>query len=709
MHGLADEAVERCLLPPMTTFQMAEQHGMYAKARPEDVGGVKAVKLERRRNARENWHLPFWHPDDEPQSATPIARNTPGFETKEYLPDPMAKRVCVRIEDLVTGEIHHVDPIEFYDGGRKWPDARLIRVRLQSRRDGTSRIGWEWRSRSSMLAIGLPPGWTARLLLSCSFDDCDLSLFGQYQDWKETADSDDPCVARCSEAEHNEVRHKILCGCHPMLSPVEELTLVHSVPKPLRAPAMRDVNVMRTIGSTFATIDAAYEFDRKSTGRVDIHAAWSDRIDDRGRADAQQNATLDPLEIDAPDAIPQDFDAQGLSVERKPLNHQFGDTRCRRVRYAPRAVARFQQYYDTTRPAERDAVAPTEVMIPSSARPTAPAIRSLVPSFSWAQEKESFPLEPWRRFHSKRTSALRIWLDGGWFASGEGEMLGIVLWPAMNDSQASALERRERVSLTPGDTMPPKEIEPYITRWGGDPIWSATAVTSLPTPNHFPGADRYAPSVSLHEAVRNGRGDATSARVAVAAYTPRFDEGRQALYCDVEIHPVPSYFAFVRLALVRYQPNSLDGVEISPVMVADFAQLLPDRAVTVRRRPDDRRTLAVEIFGTGSGGGAAGRQNQISVAIETRCNALGGEFVWSNDPAVRVETTRGSREALWSGTVTVGDTALDRRLVIREYEVFNVDGITTCQPDEVTCNGADTLRHPELGRRLIYADVLNLA
>jgi hypothetical protein len=33
MHGLADEATERCLLPPMTTFGTAEQHGMYANAR----------------------------------------------------------------------------------------------------------------------------------------------------------------------------------------------------------------------------------------------------------------------------------------------------------------------------------------------------------------------------------------------------------------------------------------------------------------------------------------------------------------------------------------------------------------------------------------------------------------------------------------------------------------------------------------------------
>jgi hypothetical protein len=697
MRRIEDEAVERCLLPPMTTFRMAEQHGMYAHVKPETLGGVKTVKLERA-DERERWHLPI-----DADSNSPIARNTPGRDMLEYLPDPMAKRVCIRIQDLVTGETHHPDPIPFYDATHAWPNAKRIRIRLQPRPDGAARIGWEWRPRAEMLVIGLPPGWSARLLLSSGFDDCDLPLFGQYRDWKTKATSNDPCVSRCGEQEHAEIRHKILCGCHQMLSPVEELTLVHAVPEPLRTPALADLNVFRKIGSTSATIDSTVDLDRKSTGRIDIDAEWMD-IDDVGEDHSKHQVTLEPLEIDAPDVV-GDFDAQGLSQRREALEHQFGDTRCRRVRYTPRAVARFSPYY--AEPSSRAAKTPVEVMIPSSARPPAPVIQSIIPSFSWSQEKEKFPLEPWRRFHSRRTSALRIWLDGGWFASGEDEMLGVVLWPSITDSQAAALERRERVSLMPEGRVPP-EIEPYVTRWGGDPIWRANEVTSLPTANHFLRADRYASNLMLAEG--NGRG-----RVCVAGHRPRLDDERRALYCDIEIHPVPSYFGFVRLAFVRYQPHSLEGAEISPVAVAGFAQLLPDRAVTVRRAPNDRRTLVVEIFGTGSDGGAADCRNQINLSVETRCPSMGGEFVWSPEPLVRVETTVGSREALWSGTVTIGDTPLDRRLVVREFEIFQADGETTCTGDETTktktetCNSAESLLHPQLARRLIYADVLDLS
>ncbi len=34
---------------------------------------------------------------------------------------------------------------------------------------------------------------------------------------------------------------------------------------------------------------------------------------------------------------------------------------------------------------------------------------------------------------------------------------------------------------------------------------------------------------------------------------------------------------FVRLALVRYQPNALAAAQLSTVVLADFAQLLPRR------------------------------------------------------------------------------------------------------------------------------------
>src|SRR5690606_20368096 len=44
-----------------------------------------------------------------------------------------------------------------------------------------------------------------------------------------------------------------------------------------------------------------------------------------------------------------------------------------------------------------------------------------------------------------------------------------------------------------------------------------------------------------------------------------------------------SYMAFVRLALVRYQPNALPGAKVSKVVLAEFAQVLPRRRASMKR------------------------------------------------------------------------------------------------------------------------------
>ena len=54
-------------------------------------------------------------------------------------------------------------------------------------------------------------------------------------------------------------------------------------------------------------------------------------------------------------------------------------------------------------------------------------------------------------------------------------------------------------------------------------------------------------------------------------------------YSDIELDPGASYMPFVRLALVRYQPNSLPDAKISKVFLTDFAQVLPRRRAVFQR------------------------------------------------------------------------------------------------------------------------------
>lgn len=69
-------------------------------------------------------------------------------------------------------------------------------------------------------------------------------------------------------------------------------------------------------------------------------------------------------------------------------------------------------------------------------------------------------------------------------------------------------------------------------------------------------------------------------------------------YADIEITPpptAPSYAPFVRLALARFQPNSLPKLALSPVVVTDPVRLLPDRRLIIERTGPD---LRLSLLGT---------------------------------------------------------------------------------------------------------------
>ena len=70
----------------------------------------------------------------------------------------------------------------------------------------------------------------------------------------------------------------------------------------------------------------------------------------------------------------------------------------------------------------------------------------------------------------------------------------------------------------------------------------------------------------------------------VVGHEVRPDPENLRWYCDVDILvPGDAYTPFVRLALARYQPDSLAGLELSPVVQLDYMQLYPDRYASVFR------------------------------------------------------------------------------------------------------------------------------
>jgi hypothetical protein len=270
-----------------------------------------------------------------------------------------------------------------------------------------------------------------------------------------------------------------------------------------------------------------------------------------------------------------------LGLRIKPLIQQFGDTKHRWVDYKLVAASRYREYFDKilaanpTLTTSRESEWTERVNIPSSARPKAPEIDYIIPTFEWRKSQTSEAVR-----HQRVGGGLRIFLKRPWYSSGDDEMLAVIL----PNPQAKPTMM----------TMLPSGYSDQYTSWGIDPLLYSVQPTGYsPEPADF----RMNPVID-DDLQYPGR---DSAKALVVAYPVHFDEDRQMWFCDLSVNPGNMYFPFIRLVLARYQPYSVrkddEDVCLSPVVTADFIQLMPERQTTVVFKKDDsnsRFTITVE-------------------------------------------------------------------------------------------------------------------
>ncbi|HEY0368105.1 MAG TPA: hypothetical protein VGC85_00780, partial [Chthoniobacterales bacterium] len=298
----------------------------------------------------------------------------------------------------------------------------------------------------------------------------------------------------------------------------------------------------------------------------------------------------------------------------------------------------------------------------------------VIPTFGWERQTET---------NLKRSvrygGGLRVYLERPWFSSGEGELLGVALWSYANGS----------LTKTARD-----KFKPFFTQWGMDPSWETAGLTNCPEPYNFADADAVEYDLSLEEASAQ-QPDGKPGRISVAGFTPQFDEATQLWFADLTINlPSEAYMPFVRLALVRYQPNALADAKVSRVVLADFAQLTPDRSATVTTDPYHARAIRVTVSGVAPRGPRPVVQNEslpkkhevptatrIRVRVQKRDDAIASDLAWNDvgaDVAKVAATIDGHSPsdpdlAMWSGTVTFAEkpAAGQFRLVIEEHEFIS--------------------------------------
>ena len=603
------QATERHLAPPKSSQLLAERHGHF------DAGQLMASDAAAyNRASREAGSLTH-----RPKAGSNDLELIPGVEPKEdkavhrtfwlqknatfdvsYLPDPFARGVLLRDLPGMAGIDDVQDNVNRLPFDGPWPDLKPLRLRLTGLPKNEAPAAPTWDPATRVLTVGLAQGETRKVLIASYFQLADLEQMGVW-DWTVQKAPPDLAALRTAAAEGRNWLHL----------PYRTLTLVHPVQQPLAIPEVSSFDAAtRSIGDTSALVNGTLDIDAKSTGKLDVWAAWSDPVDDP--ADPANNPVTDHVDQrqhvrelavadnanDAP-SLKQVLDGMAKGTPPTPavpnppppapsqgLRHTFGDTKYHKVTYSLVGTTRFREHFaqaiadDPTllvRPFEGKDPKPwptTDLDIPNSARPAPLRPVSILPAFLWSESTAGTV-----RTRERRGGGLRVYVERPWHLSGDGEQVGVVVKPAN----------------APMAGKPAETLQKYTSEWAMDPLWDAARTKPLAVADFKNGT----PSPTAEPRLLAELADP---RVHVVGFTPEYDPTRKLWFADIQLEAAKTYFPFVRLALARYHPISIDGAHLSSVVLSDYVQVPPHRWVDYDLgNVTPNGTLAVTLRGPGHG------------------------------------------------------------------------------------------------------------
>ncbi|MDX1124783.1 hypothetical protein GOL24_10755 [Sinorhizobium medicae] len=386
--------------------------------------------------------------------------------------------------------------------------------------------------------------------------------------------------------------------------------------------------------------DGSVAFDQESVTllRIEDFPPETKRIDLLGQqrdADELNTAKADgqdlPLRAQRPAAF-SDACARYIRLFAVAISRHVGSLRTR-YDEVPEKLNRVAPELVNGKPTGKP-MALKEFWLPATVRPPRIVPKSAIPSFLWEDHTLMVPNgnadsgAKVSLVYAKRSTRVRVRLKRPWFVTGEGERLGVVIWPPNLFTLDSDKVRNDRIKPPPPDR---KEIDlrklpddgsgiPYlqdadlgiggqwVTRWAADPIRSLGQVDGwLLSKDNFPHEkikdeklyfeqppEKISPNALLvtnvlmpvpADADARPTVDVSTAggfmAVSLVTFAPLFDPEQENWYVDLDISPCGAIYPFVRLGLVRYQPNAPRALQVSEPVV-EWIQLIPERKVSAK-------------------------------------------------------------------------------------------------------------------------------
>jgi hypothetical protein len=701
------KANERHIAAPKTSQLMAEQHGMFDPFfAPGQYDNGYRIALKENGSFLDDkiWEpaLNAYQPILPPGSVELVRMPEPAHDVQyalhhehplrlPYLPDPLARGAAFRyLPDVIAG-VAGLELVDLPDQSlvlkvpfdMKWPDSRPFLLRLEEKAgempDGTPQDAClekfdtdpkppSWDADQRILTVFLAKGEEVKVRYSTfpgvdANGKVDLELLSLWY-WMLEHPAADPGL----------LERYAFNGAHWMISPYRTLSLVHAVQQPLCEPVIDRLGWNRTEGQTFVTLGGRFILNAKSTGKLDLQAEWQEPVDDlteekykivSGKAHAFE------LRIDY--TFPNTLGDKLWENKR----HEFGDTRHRYVSYHLEATTRYREYFPpeiTSDPKNIQRIGPLQAIhVPSSVRPPALKPLYILPTYRWVDDLPREPEVKWEEMTRTRFgNGLRLYLERPWFLTGDDEKLGLVLWPDPAGGFA--------------------DFQKYVSLMGQDPIHSSNPPQAVLQLEHFTNRHAFSRTgVPLREL--------PGKNFNVAAFDVQYNEERNLWYADLLFDPQmsTSYYPFVRLALARYQYYSVQGVELSPVVLSDFIQLAPDRHLNIQLH--NEQLFSFNLSGYGPGKRAS---NYVTVSVQTHDPGIPGELGWIealNSGPMFGKPTSHPNHWYFAGKMALPAQrgSQPMRILVQEFETYVVDREYYFKWDAT----------PK-GSRVVYADAVEI-